>query len=227
VNQGFKPYDFYHMEASFTQTHNELAALLPQGLQALCSTSTYDKGALLFATGDKPAHMFFIVSGEVVLERLGLHGESTVLQRTRHGFVGEASLQSPRYHCHGKVIAAAQITRIPVRAVRAGLDNDPAFASRWIGMLNSEVKRLRLQCERLSLNKVHERLLHLIETEGRGGKYPLGTGLKSLASELGVTHEALYRCVSGLEKKTILCRDEGYIQLKFRSRPSTDQPSPS
>jgi DNA-binding MarR family transcriptional regulator len=81
-------------------------------------------------------------------------------------------------------------------------------------MLNREVKRLRLQCERLSLHKVQDRLLHFLETEGQQGKYPLDSGLKSLAGELGVTHEALYRCVSDLEKKELLRREGGYMQLQ-------------
>ena len=203
------------MTATFTQIPPELVSLLPRHMHEICATVAHDKGDLLFMANEIPAYMFFVVRGEVILERVGLNGLPVVLQRTRHGFLGEASLQSLRYHCDGKVLAASEITRIPIQDVRAGLERDPVFASRWIGMLNSEVKRLRLQCERLSLNKVHERLLHLVETEGHDGKYPLGTGIKSLAGELGVTHEALYRCVADLEKKKMLFRDAGYLQLSM------------
>lgn len=201
------------MSSNFTQLNPELADLLPSGLHDICITAAHEKGGLLFATGEKPAYMFFVGSGEVVLERLGAQGVSVVLQRTRHGFVGEASLQSARYHCDGKVIVSSEISQIPIRELRLALDNDPKFASRWIAMLNREVKRLRLQCERLSLNKVQDRLLHLIETGGQMSKYPLGAGLKSLALELGVTHEALYRCVSEMEKNKLLRRDDGFLVL--------------
>lgn len=201
------------MNATFAQIHEELAELLPARLHAVCLTSAYAKGAPLFDTGDRPAFMYFVASGEVVLERIGVQGDAVVLQRTRHGFVGEASLQSARYHCDGKVIATSEITQVPVHEIRAALEDDPAFASRWIGMLNREVKRLRLQCERLSLHRVQDRLLHLLETEARQGKYPLGSGLKSLAAELGVTHEALYRCVSDMEKKNLVRREAGCLSL--------------
>jgi CRP-like cAMP-binding protein len=204
------------MRPAFTQIHRELADLLPAGVQAFCVTSIRGKGERLFATGEKPVYMFFIASGEVVLERVGIQGESVILQRTRHGFVGEASLQSARYHCDGKVIATAEITQVPIREIRDAMDSDPAFATRWIGMLNREVKRLRLQCERLALNKVQDRLLHVLETEGQNGKDPLGSGLKSLARELGVTHEALYRCVSDMEKSNLVTRDGGYLSLSVR-----------
>ncbi|MDD5334275.1 MAG: Crp/Fnr family transcriptional regulator [Rhodoferax sp.] len=204
-------YDRNHMAASFTQLHQELAELLPADLRAACVTSRYAKGEQLFSAGQKPTYMFFISSGEVLLERLSRQGEAIVLQRTRHGIVSEASLQSARYHCDAKVIASSEITGVPIHRIAAALASDPAFSSRWIGMLNREVKRLRLQCERLSLHKVQDRLLHFLETEGQQGKYPLSSGLKSLAGELGVTHEALYRCVSDLEKKGILRRGDGYL----------------
>ncbi|TSA09294.1 MAG: Crp/Fnr family transcriptional regulator [Comamonadaceae bacterium] len=207
------PYDQCHMDTSFTQINPELADLLPQCLHEFCSTAAHEKGEILFSTGKKPAYMFFVNEGEVVLERLGAHGGSVVLQRTRHGFVGEASLQSARYHCDGKVVASSHITQMPIRELREAMENDSKFSSRWIGMLNREVKRLRLQCERLSLNKVQDRLLHLIETEGKDGKFPLGAGLKSLATELGVTHEALYRCVAGMESKKALMRLDGYLVI--------------
>ena len=200
-------YDQSHMKQEFTQIHKELTELLPAGLLSFCTTSVHAKGERLFATGAKPTNMYFIGSGEVVLERAGAQGGLVVLQRTRHGFIGEASLQSARYHCDAKVIVRSDITQVPIREVRAAINSDPAFASRWISMLNNEVKRLRLQCERLSLNKVQDRLMHLLETEGQQGRFPIGAGLKSLAGELGVTHEALYRCVSDLEKMGILRRD--------------------
>jgi hypothetical protein len=65
----------------------------------------------------------------------------------------------------------------------------------------------------LSLKGVRDRLLHLIESEGQSGSLSLGTGLKSIALELGVTHEALYRTVAGLEKQKILLRENGQIRV--------------
>ncbi|MDR3367655.1 Crp/Fnr family transcriptional regulator [Rhodoferax sp.] len=200
----------------------ELHELLPRGLIASCEEAALPKGACLFKVGDRPQHMFFVVSGEVVLERPGLQGTSVILQRTRKGFVSEASLKSAKYHCHGQVAVNAKIIQIPVREIRDALDNDTAFAGRWIGMLNKEVKRLRLQCERLSLTKVQDRFVHLLETEGDDGRFPIGAGIKSLAAELGVTHEALYRCIYAMEKLGALTRNTTHMCLAK----ATDQKAP-
>jgi CRP-like cAMP-binding protein len=188
-----------------------LRKLLPAELQALCAVAPCTRGELLFAQGKKPTRMLYVTAGEVVLQRMGRQGESVVLQRSRHGFIGEASLDSARYHCDALVITSGAVIAIPMDAIKRSLAADSAFASRWIAMLNHEVKRLRAQCERLSLRGVKERLLHLIETEGGEGRLPLGSGLKSMAAELGVTHEALYRAVAELEKHGRLRRRENCL----------------
>ena len=190
-----------------------LKELLPEALQMLCKITSVKKGTLLFQTGKKPEFMFFVLSGEVTLERLSQQGDPVVLQRTRYGFVSEASLQSPKYHCDGRVVANSEIIQTPLSALAVALNTDPAFAGRWISMLNQEVKRLRLQCERLSMKSLKDRVLHLIHTEGKNGQYQVSTGLKSLAGELGVTHEALYRTLAALEKSCEIKREDGFLKL--------------
>jgi CRP-like cAMP-binding protein len=191
-----------------------LQGLLPAALRPLCTRSRSAKGDLLFRQGRKPERMFYVADGEVVLQRAGSHGEKVVLQRARQGFVAEASLQSPRYHCDAVVTVSGTVVSLPIESIRQALRADSAFAMRWIGMLNHELMRLRLRCERLSIKGVRHRLLHLIETEGQGGSLPLGVGLKSMASELGVTHEALYRTVAELEKRGLLRREAGQIAIR-------------
>jgi CRP-like cAMP-binding protein len=204
------------MKTSFTQLHSDLAELLPGVLHARCQTVTCKKGDTLFVVGDKPQAMFFVASGEVVLQRLGLQGETIVLQRANQGFVAEASLQSESYHCDARVVARASITRVTIADIQSAMAVDPAFAQRWIRMQSRELKRLRLQCERLSLKRVEDRLLHLIETEGNQGNLPIRAGLKSLSGQLGVSHEALYRCVASLEKTQHLQRGPQGLQLIAR-----------
>lgn len=194
----------------------ELTALLPPAVHGDGQWLLCPRGERLFATGQTPVWMFFVLDGEVVLERPGLQGDVQVLQRARHGFVGEASLQSAAYHCDGRVTAAARVVRWPAVALRAALATDPAFAGRWIAMLNRELRRLRLQCERLALPTVQARLLHLVRTGGDGQVLRIDGGLKSLAGELGVTHEALYRSVARLESEGRLRREADPLRLVMR-----------
>ena len=204
------------MNEKLTNLASPLKELLPEAVQTLCKMTSVKKGSLLFQTGKKPELMFFVLSGEVTLERLSHHGDPVVLQRTRYGFVSEASLQSTKYHCDGRVVANSEIIQIPLSVLADALNSDSAFAARWIRMLNQEVKRLRLQCERLSMKSVKDRVLHLIDTEGKNGQYQVTSGLKSLAGELGVTHEALYRTLALLVKNKTIRRVEALLVLTHK-----------
>lgn len=194
-----------------------LKTLLPLQIHELCTGAFYKRNERLFLTGKIPQFMFYVIAGEVTLERTGLQGEPVVLQRTRLGFVSEASLKVAKYHCDALAITDTNVIKVPARELAAALDSDADFASRWISMLNTEVKRLRLHCERLSMKSLKDRVLHLINTEGKNGAYQVNTGLKSLAGELGVTHEALYRTLAALEKIKTIRREEGLLVLTSKS----------
>jgi CRP-like cAMP-binding protein len=211
-------YDFDHMARAEPALPDELHALLPAALHGRCERQAHARGAVLFHTGRRPAAMYFVDRGEVLLQRIGEDGDLLVLQRTRHGFVGEASLQAERYHCDAVVAADALLTRIPRQALLDALTTDAAFALRWIGMLNTELRRLRQQCERLGLRTVQARLLHLVRTEGGADGLDIGSGLKTLASSLGVTQEALYRSVAALERQGRLARRDGRLRLQTAPR---------
>lgn len=210
-------YDFDHMSLTNPPVlPAALCALLPVALQDVATLLRAQRGERLFSPGHAPTHMLYVLGGEVVLQRLGIQGENVVLQRVRQGLVAEASLQSPTYHCEAVMTSAGELLALPIDAVRLALLDDAAFAIRWIHMLNQELKRLRAQCERLSLVGVRDRLLHLIETEGEGGCLRLRASLKSIAAEIGVTHEALYRTLAAMEKQGQLHRADGQLRLGRR-----------
>lgn len=194
-----------------------LKELLPASLHSQCEAEVFPGGTALFLTGDPPRWMFFVSAGEVVLERHGVDGQQACLQRCQSGFVGEASLTSSRYHCDGRTTLGTQATKVPIQALRQALKKDAAFAERWIAMLSREVRQLRLQNERLSLSKVQDRLLHLIETEGTDGRYALTCSVKDLAKQLAVAHEALYRAIARLVELGRIERGDGLLALKFES----------
>lgn len=194
-----------------TTLPDTLSKLLPPDLMTSSSGIALCKGEPLFLQRQRPRYMYFVVGGEIVLERMGEGGDPVVLQRVRQGFVAEASLQSGSYHCDAVVTVPGHAVALPIEPLKAKLATDSAFALRWIGMLNAEVRRLRAQCERMSLKGVSERLLHMIETEGVDGCLRTGSGLKSLATELAVSHEALYRALARLEKSGVIVREAGCI----------------
>jgi DNA-binding IclR family transcriptional regulator len=77
---------------------------------------------------------------------------------------------------------------------------------------------LRLQCERLNLKGVQARVLHWLETEGTGGCCKVTAGYKSLAAELGVSHEALYRALAHMAEAGLVLRGPESLCLQKMRR---------
>jgi CRP-like cAMP-binding protein len=189
-----------------------LKELLPKGLLGQCHAHHFEKGDYLFHQGKKPKYMFFIVSGEAVLTRISSHGEPTILQRCKGGFVSEASLLVDAYHCDAIATHNGQAITLPIKSLREALA-DSKFSMKWVQLLSKEIMRLRTQSERLGLKDIRSKLIHLIETEGKQGVLTLQSDFKSMASEIGVTHEALYRAIATLEKEGLLEKYPDSLEL--------------
>ena len=202
-------YDLDHMELYIPELLKEL---LPKGLLGQCHAHHFEKGDYLFHQGEKPEYMFFIVSGEAVLARMSSHGEPTTLQRCKGGFLSEASLLTDAYHCDAIVTNSGQAITLPIKSLRDAL-TDSKFSMKWVQLLSKEIMRLRTQSERLGLKDIRSKLIHLIETEGKQGVLTLQSDFKSMASEIGVTHEALYRAIASLEKEGLLRKQSNSLEL--------------
>lgn len=161
-------------------------------------------GERLFSVGDRPRRMFYVIDGEVRLTRASQSGGEAILQRSAHGFVAEASLESSAYHCDATAVAASAVAAFPIAAFRRLLDDDPDFRAHWMSLLAGEVRQLRARCERLSLKGAEARILHYLETEVRTGPAALIPSRKAWAAELGLSHEALYRTLARLQKSGLL-----------------------
>ena len=204
-----RAYDLDHMDIYIPELLKEL---LPKGLLGQCHAHHFGKGDYLFHQGNKPEYMFFIVSGEAVLTRISSHGEPTILQRCKGGFLSEASLLTDAYHCDAIATHNGQAITLPIKSLREALA-DSKFSMKWVQLLSKEIMRLRTQSERLGLKDIRSKLIHLIETEGKQGVLTLQSDFKSMASEIGVTHEALYRAIATLEKEGLLEKHSDSLEL--------------
>ena len=171
------------------------------------------KAAQLFNRGDRPAAMYFVVSGEVHLVRQSLAGGQVVLQRARTGFLAEASLDQAAYHCDAVAVLPCELVTLPRKAFLEALAYD-SFRSRWIAHLARELRRVRAQAERMSLKTAQERIIHYIETEGIDGSILLHQSKKEWAAELGLTHEALYRTLARMERSGNIDVDGAALSIR-------------
>ena len=197
-------------------------AHIPPGLREVAKCRNMEAGETLFRIGAPVRNLFCVVSGEVQLLRHDPRGTRIILQRSRGGFFAEASAGSKAYHCDAIVNEASLLLCFPLEAFRVALEKDAPFRSVWMELLAKEVRKLRAQCERLSLHGAADRVIHYIESEGTGGAITLSQSRKSWASELGLSHEALYRTLKQLGAQGVLHLDGHRIFLAGKKRESSN-----
>lgn len=162
------------------------------------SLRTFAKGERIFACGDRPASLIWVLSGELQLVRHTSQGERVVLQRCTRGVLAEASLYSDRYHCDGEAAMESRAWEQPLTDFHAAMA-DKGFGRAYTMWLSQTIRALRSQCERLSLPRSEDRVLHYLREYGR---FDLdGCTLKTWAAALGITHEHLYRTLARLQKQ--------------------------
>ncbi|MBX3525067.1 MAG: Crp/Fnr family transcriptional regulator [Rhodoblastus sp.] len=165
--------------------------------RAQIAERAHGPGERLFLRGDRPKFMFYVASGEARLTRISAAGAEIVFQRASNGFLAEASLDQPAYHCDGVAFTRTRTLAIPIAQFRAALARED-FRDHWLRHLSRELRRSRAHGERLALRTARERIIHYIETEGSAGALQLKQSKKSWAAEMGLTHEALYRTLASM-----------------------------
>ncbi len=152
---------------------------------------TLAEGEVLFRFGDSIRSMFLVVSGGMRLVRHLPHGRALTLQLAEEGAIlAEASLFADQYHCDAVAVSAARLRVLPRQRAEEAVTRNHATARLWAKHLATEIHRARTQVEIVSLKTVTERLD--MWQALRGKLPPKGQWLR-LASEIGVTPEALYR----------------------------------
>lgn len=174
-------------------------------LMAAAKDLQYPAGRVLFRTGERPRCLFFVLQGQALLQRVTVEGTSVTLQRANRGFLAEASLTAPVYHCNALCQSECKLLAFPLKEVRDAIDRHAPTRWAWIALLSTQSRQQRLRIERLALNSLRDRLKHLVLTEGApDGSYMVPGTRAALAGELGVTPAALYRTLASLNAAGII-----------------------
>jgi CRP/FNR family transcriptional regulator, dissimilatory nitrate respiration regulator len=177
---------------------------------------TLKAGETLFRRGNRTAGLYEIVEGQVRLVRVNRAGREAVLHVAMAGeTIAEASLFSASYHCDAIATTDTVVRLYPKAAVLAEFDRNPKAARKFAAVLARQVMTLRTRLEQRNIRAARDRVRHYlainVDAEGRTVALP-GT-LKDVASELGLTHEALYRTLAEMAADGEIERRKGTIRL--------------
>lgn len=189
---------------------------IPDALRTTAITRDLDRGEMLFHREDQPLGLYLLEKGEIRLTRTDAEGREIILFRALPGDTfAEASLFSATYHCDAVASVPGIVRLYPKAAVLAAFSADSTIAEAFMATMARQVMTLRTRLENRNFRTARERVLHHLglQATGHDRVIRLTGDLKTMASELGLTHESLYRTLASLETEGAIQRTKGEIRL--------------
>jgi CRP-like cAMP-binding protein len=202
-------------------TDADIAELLPPPWRDLASDRArarrYAAGAAVFRQGDRARGAFYVAVGRVALVRTLADGARVTLFAAAAGDTfAEASLFGDAYHCDALVLEDAVVVDIPKADLHSRLADDPAGAAALARTLAAQVRDLRARLELRNIKSARERVLAWLRLNAAGDP-PVVVAQPTwlaVASEIGLTHEALYRALARLADDGAIARDGRTVRLE-------------
>ena len=171
---------------------------------------------ILFRQGDKVTAIYFIETGRLRLERRTFDGRSLIVGTTPAGeFFVEAAIFADSFHCDAVATEPSRVRIYPKAAVLNALRADSASAMSFLAHVSHQVIELRQHIELMKVRSAKERVMLYLDlnAEPDGRTVKLRGQLQDIASELGLTREALYRTLASLERSGAIVRAGDQIML--------------
>lgn len=176
------------------------------------------KAERVFSADEPTRGLFWLESGLVRLTRHSSDGNEITLHVAKAGETfAEASLFAERYHCDAVADLPSTVIVIDKAQVLVSLSSDPCTAVDWIKHLSKQVQTLRAQIGLMRLKSAHERLLTYLRMQcAETSIVTIERPWKTIATEVGLTHEALYRALARLEREGHIVRNRGQSTVELK-----------
>jgi CRP-like cAMP-binding protein len=173
-------------------------------------------GEALFRQGTAATHLFFIHTGRVRLLRHTAMGHTMSLHLASSGeLFAEGSLFSDVYHCDAIADIASEIIFLHKENLRLQLQADPALAMLFLERVTQQLHRARALAELRNIRSAEARTLQHLRMllAPRETQIHFERPLTQVATELGLSQEAYYRCLAKLARDGLIERDGRTIRL--------------
>lgn len=188
-------YDFNHFKD----------AMLPEPFDLVPISShrhhRLKKGDVAFRQDDKTRGLFFVINGNIELRRFTQDGQSVIVYRAKSGDTfAEASLFSQRYHCDAIAVSESHLIELDRKAILAKFQREANFALAIVKRFARQNQQYRRKLELFAIRSAEERITAAV-LEGL-----LTESIKAFATEIGLTHEVVYRGLAKLVNKGVLVK---------------------
>jgi CRP/FNR family cyclic AMP-dependent transcriptional regulator len=190
-----------------------------EGLDAISSSATYPKGAVLFVEGQQPRGVFILCNGRVKLFGASARGKAVIFRIAEPGeIIGLPSTLSDRaYEVTAQALEPIQANFIPRDAFLAFLREHGETALRVAGMLSNiyhttcqEIRYLGLSSS--AVEKLARFLLDLKPAknssskthQANGNRVTLTLTHEEIANMIGTSRETVSRLLTSFKRKRLI-----------------------
>lgn len=174
-------------------------------------------GEALFRQGDAAVAVYRVDRGRVRLVRHLEDGASVALHVANAGETfAEAALWADVYHCDCVAEAASTaVTMVPKAALLDALKSDAQASLTLARGLAAHVRELRAQLEMRNIRSAPERIMAWLRLQASGDPpaVRLDRPWTEIATEVGLTHEAIYRSLAVLARTGRIARGDRTVTL--------------
>lgn len=170
---------------------------------------TYEKGELIYMSGDKGEKLYVIHTGRVKITRITSSGKEQVIRVLGPGeFMGELSLFSPiPLTDNSEALSKTVVCMIDGDKLKSLMVKHPGIAFKVMEELSKRLEKAEDLIENISLQGVEKRLADtLIQMADEKGRITLDMSKRDFASHLGMSQETLSR-------RLTIFQDAGFIEL--------------
>jgi CRP-like cAMP-binding protein len=190
--------------------------MIPEFFQSIPDNSSLEfqvnKGEFAFRQDEATRGLFYVLKGVIELRRFTESGEMILVHRAVQGETfAEASLFTEKYHCDAVATVESRLIELNAKYALAHLHTDPKFSAKLTKHLAKQNQFYRRKIELLAIKNATERVHSaLIDNLLQGN-------IVSFATEIGLTHETVYRSLRKLvDQGRIIQTGRGKYQIRGR-----------
>ncbi len=175
-----------------------------------------NKGETLFSIEEKVVAFYALESGRIRMSRNMADGKTVTFYVANPGqLFAEASLFSENYHCEAVAEERSTVTIYSKSDFLTALRKNENCAFHFMEHLAQQLQKQRAHVELMHIKSAPDRLLAYFHSKlsSRELELNIESTWKAVAAEINLTHEAVYRALSKLEKARVITRNGRRICL--------------
>jgi DNA-binding response OmpR family regulator len=183
------------------------------------NTNHYKKKQSIYAAGNRPDHLYYLLQGKVKTYKRNDEGKELIIGLYNEGdFLGyNALLEGGNYQEHAEAMEDTLVAVIPLKDFEQLISSNPEVLGKFIQMLSKEMVEKEQQLIGLAYNslrkKVAEALLMLDKKYNTTGSkhFTIDISRENLAAVAGVAKESLIRTLGDFRDEQLIALKEGQI----------------